>query len=957
MTSDDYRRAGLLFDQIRELLEEERVAALDAACEGNAELRAQVQHLLDSDRGAAGGAFLERHAIEDAAGLLASQALQLPSPGTVIGNYCLGARIGAGGMGAVYEAQDLRLQRRVAIKILALALAEDGAELVSRFQREARAVALLTHPNVVSIFDADYNRGYWYIATEFIEGVTLRQRLAAGKPDFVETLEIVIQCAAALTAAHKTGVLHRDIKPENIMLRPDGLVKVVDFGLARVMSAAQDSGNKTETQPGRAIGTPRYMSPEQARGERPDARGDVFSLGAVLYEMTAGCPAFPGATTAEIFAALLTAEPRPPSAYKNGSPAGLDAIVSKALAKDSASRYQSMDEFAADLRGLKKQLEARQQVDAWRSSHKTLRRARVLLGAVVLAAMTGLLWYAWTTPRGKSNDVQAEVVPLTSSPGLKDYPALSPDGTKVAFSWNGGSSVRLERNIYVKPVGNGEPVQLTSAAQDDVWPAWSPDGRYIAFGRRLQEPKRIVYIVPSGGGPERKVAEGGDGASWSPDGKTLALARQPWPAESGGIYLLDVEAGASRELTSPQPDSDDHPVFSPNGRWIAFTRRPAQSRPDIWVMPLDGGGAAKRLTFDARTIIGFTWAANSSEIIYSTRREGAGASLWWIPVAGGSPKYLALPTASATNPNISPRSGRLVFNQAFIDTNIYRSDGPGFAGKPAPGRFGGERGLILSSREDDSPNFSADGQWIAFVSNRSGNSEIWIARQDGRLEVQLTSLQDFTVGTPRWSPDGRWIAFDGTTGGNTDIYVIGADGGSPRRLTIEPSADVLPSWSTDGKWIYFTSDRSGTMQLWKTPATGGGPAVQLTRGGARESWPSPDGKLLYFTKRRPEADIWTVPTGGGIEQPVPELAGFTRIGRAWGVTQEGIYFISQEARVSRQEVRFFSFATRSVSAIATLERDILGNLPALALSPGGRSLLTVHLDHEMYDLMMVEHFR
>jgi Tol biopolymer transport system component len=349
-----------------------------------------------------------------------------------------------------------------------------------------------------------------------------------------------------------------------------------------------------------------------------------------------------------------------------------------------------------------------------------------------------------------------------------------------------------------------------------------------------------------------------------------------------------------------------------------------------------------------------TWTANSSEIVYSGQREGSGSSLWRIPVTGGAPKRLALPTASAANPNISARSGHLVFTQASTDTNIYRSDGPGFAGAPAPGRFGAERGLILSSRLDDSPNFSADGQWIAFVSNRSGYPAVWIARKDGGHETQLTSLTEFNVGTPRWSPDGRWIAFDGATAGHTQIYVIGADGGSLRRLTTEPAADVMPSWSPDGKWIYFTSTRSGPMELWKEPSAGG-PAIQLTRGGARESWPSPDGKLLYYTKSQPEGDIWTVPVEGGPEQPAPELAGFKRIAREWGVIPEGIYFISQED-TPRQEVRFFSFATRRVTPLATLGRELIGNLPELALSPDGRSLLTVHLDHEVEDLMLVENF-
>jgi Tol biopolymer transport system component len=296
----------------------------------------------------------------------------------------------------------------------------------------------------------------------------------------------------------------------------------------------------------------------------------------------------------------------------------------------------------------------------------------------------------------------------------------------------------------------------------------------------------------------------------------------------------------------------------------------------------------------------------------------------------------------------------LAFTESWLDTNIYQSDGPGFTTSGNPGRFGEPKAAIASSREDHSPSFSPDGTRIAFVSNRTSQSEIWTARRDGSGEMQLTHFNSF-AGTPRWSPDGRWIVFDCLAGGNPDIWVISAEGGTPRRITAGPGQNTKPAWSPDGAWVYFASGRSGTDQIWKVTADGQSP-TQLTWGGGREPLPSADGSTVYYTKRAGGAAIWRVPAGGGPERPLEGMENFNQVGRAWGVLAQGIYFVSREAGGRNDAIRFFSFATRHVIPLGVSQERSAWVGP-VALSPDGRHLLTVHTDQQVNDLMLIENFR
>jgi eukaryotic-like serine/threonine-protein kinase len=949
MRADVWRRVEELFYDLSGVPAENRAALLDEACRDDPDLRREIEALLDArDRV---GDFLAPE------GLVRQIATLTPEPaiarvGTTLGAYEIVAALGTGGMGEVYRARDTRLGREVALKILPSHLTHDSSR-VARFRSEARAASALNHPNAVTIHEIGDDAGTWFIAAELIDGVTVRQRLNAGRLSFQEAVSIALQCASSLEAAHRAGIIHRDIKPENIMLRPDGVAKVVDFGLARMLEPRPDSMLEA-TQTGSVMGTPRYMSPEQARGAKLDVRSDIFSVGAVLFEMACGCPAFPGASTAEVFAALLAAPPD----LRDAGP--LRDVLSRALQKDVAARYSSMGEFAAAIR----------QVDLSRNAepHPTRRAIAVRLlrsrakWAVSALAVAGLAIFAWSWLSHTSPEPVLDVVPLTTFEGAKDYPAFAPDGNRIAFSWR--PSPKDAQDIYVKPVEGGEPRQLTFGVQEDVLPSWSPDGSFIAFCRRVpgqtgyDSRARVqtgIYIVPANGGAERRVGQGWGGVSWSADGRKLVSGEVANGApDSGGLDLFDIDSGHRTRLTTQGVDS--LPEFSPDGKWVAFNREFTGSAQELFVMPASGG-RARQLTSDARPIDGITWTADSREIVFASTRKPIQGSLWRVSVSGGQPVAISAALYSVSYANIARRQGRrLAFNEAWTDSNIHLWTGSGIPPSGAPWRFGEPTAIVNSTRADHSPAISPDGERIAFVSDRTGNEEIWVSRADGSKSIQLTSFGNASSGSPRWSPDGLRLAFDVWTSGKASVFIIDSHGGAPRRLSSERFESWIPAWSHDGGRIYFTSRRSGTREIWSMPVTGGA-AFQVTHGGADEGRPSPDGRTVYYTKSTSAGccTVWSVPVGGGPERPVPELAQFN-ISRSWGVIPDGIYFIARENE-TRQSVRFFSFATRQVAEILRLEKAPGWIFPAVALSSDGRRLLVAQTDREVNDLMMITNFR
>ena len=985
-----------VYHALRETPAGGREAVLDQLCGADAELRREVESLLAFER--MPDNILDAPPEALAAEMFSQEETRANLTGTAISHYKIINLLGAGGMGEVYLAEDTRLRRRVALKILPQTLA-DAADRLRRFEQEAFAASALNHPNILTIFEFGEEGETHFLAAEYVQGETLRARLQRERLTLPETLDLAVQIASALHDAHQAGIVHHDIKPENLMVRPDGIVKVLDFGLAKLaeasaapaaMRALATAG--VSTRAGVIMGTTGYMSPEQARGLETDARTDIWSLGVVLYELVCGHAPFEGPSASDVMAAILTQAPPPLSHSAPDAPAELERIIKKALEKDRGKRYQAAKDLMLDLKRLGQRLEfevalvrtglsgeqvataaaspvvtARPlsahtagQVPAYATggAEQTagvarLHRRRTLpaLAALLLTSAGAAFWLYTSAGRRPAAPPPpaAKIIPFTTFPGATDHPAFSPDGKQIAFTWGGGGDGK-NLDLYVKLIGAGGPLRLTTDPAEEVSPAWSPDGRYLAFIRRT-EGENGIFIVPALGGAERKLGRAEptySGLRWSPDGRFLAVPDRASPQERYGIFLLSVEDGEKRRLTSPPESSADiAPAFSPDGQTLAFIRNTDFSSDDIYLTPARGG-EPRRLTTDGQRINSLAWTADGRELVFSSNR-GGGFSLWRVAVTGGAPERVASTGQNSYSPAISRQGDRLAYNVSFIDSDIWRVAGPGDAGRrSAPTK------LISSTRQDHSPQYSPDGTHIVFASDRSGSDELWVCESDGSNPAQVTFFNDTVVGSPRWSPDSRQLVFDARPNGNADIYVMSAEGGRPRPLTAEPSHDVMASWSRDGRWVYFCSSRSGTRQIWKVPADGG-QAVQVTQQGGFEAFESPDGTQLYYTKGRGPGGIWQAPVAGGEERQVPELLG-AGYWRYWAVLADGIYFVSPAA-AARPALKFYSFATRRVTQLGALERDPLQGPPGLTVSPDGRSILYAQTDQSISDIMLVENFR
>ncbi len=576
-----------------------------------------------------------------------------------------------------------------------------------------------------------------------------------------------------------------------------------------------------------------------------------------------------------------------------------------------------------------------------------------LVALVLLTVLSLVIWWVVSAVRPEE---PVRITPLTSYKGVEWSPAFSPDGRSIAFAWD--PEIRRKLDIYVKQIGEEPPRRLTFRPTAEAWPAWSPDGKWVAYVTEDPPGGCCIGVVNSAGGPDRDLVRIPDIGrhlpapyiAWTPDGSKLIVPNRQRQEGSFALFLVDFSSGAQSPLTSPPPGilGDSGPVLSPDGRSLAFVRSRDPSLSSIQVMPFGKGaekpGRENPLVSARSNISNLMWMADGQEIVYLTSNP---RRLWRVRADGHSqPREVSTIGNVGIHWTMAPGSKRMAYVELLNDADIWRIH-PG--GRNAPER------LISSSQLDRNPQYSPDGRRIAFLSSRSGNSEIWLADADGTNQRQLTSLNGPDPGAPRWSPDGQFVVFESRSAGNGDIWRLRADSGDgkfgPDQLTSGPANDFAPSYSSDGQWIYFSSDRGGDLQIWKMPAWGGTPA-QITRKGGYAALESPDGRFVYYAKGYGVTSLWRVPAAGGDEvKIIASLSGPAN----FAVTRDGIYYARWVEMRKTLAIELFRFASQTMKNLAVLDQWIedLG----LSASPDGTAILFGAEHRTGADIMMVENFR
>ncbi|HMV47218.1 MAG TPA: protein kinase [Blastocatellia bacterium] len=832
MTPERWQRIEKLYHEALELDAGRRAAFLETACASDDALRREIEDLLAANDQTDG--ILDGHALS-----VEAQALAAENKTAAIqdfSHYRILSKLGAGGMGEVFLARDERLERPVAIKILPPQFTADPSRL-QRFAREAKAASALNHPNIITIYEIGETETptgqTHFIVTEFIEGETLRARMARG-PELREALNVAIQAVSALDAAHQAGIIHRDIKPENLMIRPDGLVKVLDFGLAKLGARkvspfdstdtdAQTAESGLKTEQGTIMGTLRYMSPEQARGRELDARSDVFSLGVVLYEMITRRPLFAGETSADVIAAIIHKQPQPLVTFAPDTPEELERIVRKALAKDCAERYQTAREFLDDLQSLKQELEF--QVQLSRSGQSRTRhfaaagrgvnqRAVVFVSVALIALIAALL--AWKTlspsspaPFRTTRRVTNLLSERTGSGGKVSRAEFSPpDGKLIAYS----ISRETGSALWLKQFAGGEARQITDGKWLDRNPIWSPDGQLLAFISNRGGTQGIWSIPYLGGEAPKllKAMELGNGTlvAWAKNGRTIYF-------ESGSdMFALDLASDAApRQINfAPKTAKANGYRLSPDETQLVYADF-VNEKFQLLTLPVQGG-VPRQITFGEGSNVMPSWFPDGRRLVFVSDRTSR-KQLYLTSVNGGEPEPLIFSNEDHTLPTVSPDGNRIISNGERENANIYSCDL----------RTGKELGHTSELGIQLFPEVSFDGRQIAFQSsNASINADEAIVYKP--VSPDGTPLKLPASGfNAKWSPREDRLAFLKISNGKIELWRAEPGGGNPVLLAgaIKMAGQTgIPyyrmaanyDWSPDGVNIAYSSAKSGQENLW-----------------------------------------------------------------------------------------------------------------------------------------------
>ncbi len=730
------------------------------------------------------------------------------SVGDRLGRFEILGSLGAGGMGEVYRARDHQLHRDVALKVLPAAFSND-TDRRRRFEQEARAAGSLNHPNILAVHDVGTEGTSSYIVTELLEGETLRERMGGHPMPARKAADYAVQIASGLAAGHERGVVHRDIKPENLFVTTDGRIKILDFGLAKLIGGDVSNDTETITIDGErrtpVIGTVAYMSPEQARGTRIDHRTDIFSLGAVLYEMVAGFPPFRRGTAADTVSAILHDDP-PDFPASTAAPA-LERTIRHCLEKKPEERFQNA-------RDLIFHLETRPHESGpvamtrrrWRS------RPAILTGAALLALAAAAGIGAFVNSRMATSGAPLaayRVRPMTDLVGLEEYPAISPDGQMVAFTAAQGP----RRQLFVRFLtgGSSSILPVTTDETDHQLPRWTPDGSSLLYFSPAGpgEVQGTIHRIPALGGSAQRVTDSIGGGDVNKNGRVACFR-----LEKDRIQLVTttLEGSDVQVIAGLETRHYAYPRWSPDNQSIAFQAGDG-FRWDLHVVAARAGATVQQVTHDSTTIKGLTWLPDSNRLLFASARASSfpylpPLALWEVRADGrGEPQQRTPSDVSYEQPDLHA-SGLLSVTRVRMTFDIWKYPFDGTAADNV------RRGQLVKRQTGEvaAPTAGPSGDEVAYLSDNGGHANVWVTSPKGTRQITSEDDPNVAVGVPVWSPDGKWIAYvssKGNVGFVFGMWLVKPDGSELHQIAPK---GLGPAWSEDGKWLYYVETASSPIK-------------------------------------------------------------------------------------------------------------------------------------------------
>ena len=783
--------------------------------------------------------------------------------GTKLGRYEIRSKLGEGGMGEVYLAHDIKLDRKVALKTLPERLLTDE-QAKRRFIHEAKAASALNNVHIVTIYDIVPENSRELIVMEYVEGETLRHMLSVRKLDLKKALEFIEQVANGLAAAHQAGIVHRDIKPENVIVSTNGVAKILDFGLAKLTqrqaTALADSQLTTaqhqnvianvNTVPGTVLGTVGYMSPEQAEGKDLDHRTDIFSLGVVLYEVLTGKRPFEGKSAIDTLHSIINKQPVAVSELNPQVPFELSEILDRTLSKDRNERYQHVGDFELDLRRLRRALETKPSVKAQgQISRKRPILVWSIVGVGVLLSLALAAWIGRSSVRSTSagwSTAHTIATQLTNYGGKENHAALSPDGKSFVFvSSHGGAP-----DIWLRQIAGGEPVRLTNDAAEERDVIYAANGETVFFTRTDKSSGPSIWRIGVLGGQARLIVSNAKIPAPSPDGQSLAYFVGDTDGPGDGLVVRALDGSNTRMLTRGVLGGilSVRPAWSPDSRHVSYVQRGLFAPSNLFAVEINTGQIRQVTQFkkSGEGIEGQAWLPDNRHIIvsYVPQNTFFQSDLGVLDTEDGSISRLTFNIAQAfSSLSLSADGSRLIATANQTRREVWKVPlGPDAS---ANGRAATQ---VLDSSLDPMWTFvSRDGRVLLFNNATTGTRNLWTMPLDRSASPrQITSVEGDNVMHASLSPDNSHVAFVSRTTGNSDIWVQKVDGSDLRQLTTDEAADAWPVWSPDGDWIAFGSLRNDRWETRRVPARGGA-SEKLTDGFFRGDWirqPTGNGTFL-----------------------------------------------------------------------------------------------------------------